>query len=268
MTYRWLAIWLIALVGPAVAAADEPPKSLADQFAGIKKEHQEREKKFYNDLREHRKDDKKIGELNDEYHTFARKQAEALKALIKKHGDDPAAFEGVLVLVGELRYPLDDDLVKLVTDKHSANPKMGQLCYDLRYRSSEAWAEKILTETGAKHPDKAVRGVAVYSLGVYHRTRAQPYGQKLTEEEQQKRFAEAAKHFTEVTKAYAEVTTPDGKGKLGPKAAAELVRIKNIPNLKVGEPAPEITGEDIEGKPFKLSDYRGKVVLLDVWGHW
>jgi peroxiredoxin len=33
-------------------------------------------------------------------------------------------------------------------------------------------------------------------------------------------------------------------------------------------PAPEIAGEDIDGKKFKLSDYRGKVVLLDFWGNW
>ena len=32
--------------------------------------------------------------------------------------------------------------------------------------------------------------------------------------------------------------------------------------------APEIQGEDIDGKRFKLSDYRGKVVVLDFWGHW
>jgi hypothetical protein len=37
---------------------------------------------------------------------------------------------------------------------------------------------------------------------------------------------------------------------------------------EVGMTAREIEGEDIDGKPFKLSDYRGKVVLLDFWGHW
>ncbi len=32
--------------------------------------------------------------------------------------------------------------------------------------------------------------------------------------------------------------------------------------------APEIVGEDVDGVPFKLSDYRGKVVVLDFWGNW
>jgi hypothetical protein len=38
--------------------------------------------------------------------------------------------------------------------------------------------------------------------------------------------------------------------------------------LEVGNLAPEIEGEDIDGKKFKLSDYRGKIVMLDFWGNW
>ena len=83
-----------------------------------------------------------------------------------------------------------------------------------------------------------------------------------------KRFATAATYFTEVAKTYAEVSTPDGRARLGDKAAAELTRIRNVPNLKVGKAAPEVEGEDLDGKRFKLSDYRGKVVVLDFWGHW
>jgi hypothetical protein len=38
--------------------------------------------------------------------------------------------------------------------------------------------------------------------------------------------------------------------------------------IRVGDTAQEIEGDDIDGKEFKLSDYRGKVVLLDFWGFW
>jgi hypothetical protein len=38
--------------------------------------------------------------------------------------------------------------------------------------------------------------------------------------------------------------------------------------LEVGNIAPDIVGEDIDGQQFKLSDYRGKVVVIDFWGHW
>jgi hypothetical protein len=36
-------------------------------------------------------------------------------------------------------------------------------------------------------------------------------------------------------------------------------------NLDPGAPAPQIEGQDLGGKTFRLSDYRGKVVLLHFW---
>jgi peroxiredoxin len=36
----------------------------------------------------------------------------------------------------------------------------------------------------------------------------------------------------------------------------------------VGQKAPQITGEDINGKALKLSDFAGKVVVLDFFGDW
>ena len=36
----------------------------------------------------------------------------------------------------------------------------------------------------------------------------------------------------------------------------------------LGKPVPDITGDDLDSKAFKLSDYKGKVVLIDFWGFW
>ena len=36
----------------------------------------------------------------------------------------------------------------------------------------------------------------------------------------------------------------------------------------INHPIQEITGEDLDGKEFKITDYKGKVVLLDFWGFW
>lgn len=38
--------------------------------------------------------------------------------------------------------------------------------------------------------------------------------------------------------------------------------------LTVGKRAPDFTTTDADGKEFRLSDYRGKVVVLDFWGFW
>jgi hypothetical protein len=52
---------------------------------------------------------------------------------------------------------------------------------------------------------------------------------------------------------------------LGSAARRELFELRH---LGVGRTAPEIEGEDLDGKKFKLSDYRGKVVVLDFGGYW
>ena len=53
--------------------------------------------------------------------------------------------------------------------------------------------------------------------------------------------------------------------KIAPQAAGELTEATK---LQVGMVAPDIEGEDLDGVEFKLSDYRGKVVVLDFWGNW
>jgi thiol-disulfide isomerase/thioredoxin len=55
------------------------------------------------------------------------------------------------------------------------------------------------------------------------------------------------------------------KRTLGQEAAD---RLDEMLNLAVGKPAPEIEGTDMDGKPLKLSDYKGKVVVVVFWGTW
>jgi thiol-disulfide isomerase/thioredoxin len=42
----------------------------------------------------------------------------------------------------------------------------------------------------------------------------------------------------------------------------------DIVGTTTGNTAPNIDSVDADGKPLKLSDYRGKVVLLDFWATW
>jgi RNA polymerase sigma factor (sigma-70 family) len=55
-----------------------------------------------------------------------------------------------------------------------------------------------------------------------------------------------------------------------PKTLAQVAEghLDEMYNLAEGKPAPEIDGRDIDGKPLKLSDYRGKVVVVVFWGSW
>lgn len=49
-----------------------------------------------------------------------------------------------------------------------------------------------------------------------------------------------------------------GEGKGAPRVTA----------VKVGDPAPELILKDLQGNTVKLSDMKGKVVLVDFWATW
>src|SRR5262249_34379518 len=61
-----------------------------------------------------------------------------------------------------------------------------------------------------------------------------------------------------------EYMNPQGTATLGELAANELTELAA---LRVGMVAPEIDGQDVEGRPMKLSEYRGKVVVLSFGSH-
>ena len=52
------------------------------------------------------------------------------------------------------------------------------------------------------------------------------------------------------------------------KKPAKSFKVHSPETLAVGKAAPDIEAEDLDGVNFKLSDYRGKVVVIDFWGDW
>ena len=73
--------------------------------------------------------------------------------------------------------------------------------------------------------------------------------------------AESEKLLRRASDQFGDVKLAVG-GTVGDKAQLEL---DDLLHLAVGKVAPEIEGQDQDGNKFKLSDYRGKVVLLDFW---
>jgi peroxiredoxin len=74
---------------------------------------------------------------------------------------------------------------------------------------------------------------------------------------------EAASLFEEVMTKHADITINGFKP--ATQAAGMMFELRH---LQPGGEAPEIEGKDGDGATFKLSDYRGKNVLLVFWGSW
>ena len=74
---------------------------------------------------------------------------------------------------------------------------------------------------------------------------------------------EAEALFERTLKEFAGVW-PQGPDRpsLGEWAERSLFQLRD---LRIGRPVPEIEGVDLSGKPMKLSDFRGKVIVLSFW---
>lgn len=53
-----------------------------------------------------------------------------------------------------------------------------------------------------------------------------------------------------------------------PAVTEFLKKMASLKALQVGQPAPEFTINGIDGKPVKLSDFKGKYVMVDFWASW
>ena len=79
---------------------------------------------------------------------------------------------------------------------------------------------------------------------------------------------EAVSTFEKVEADYGDVADVNGVGPTGEALATVVDReLAEIRTLAVGQVAPEIVGQDVEGRPIALSESRGKVVVLDFGSH-
>ena len=77
---------------------------------------------------------------------------------------------------------------------------------------------------------------------------------------------QAEEIYERLHKDYADVRRYESQpDKLGEIVQRELFALRN---LVIGKTAPDIDGTDLDGRKFRLSDYRGKVVLLVFCGYW
>ena len=194
--------------------------------------------------------------------------ADEVRTLIRADPAAPAASRGSILLPGLMRSFLDDDLVKIVRDHFMDDPRMGQLC--ARSPTGRKTGRRNPQDVAARHPDRKVRGQATYALGMWWRrsTEVMTLGRNRTESEKEHCLAEAKLVLRPGRRRLRRRCRGRWHVSARRQGEGRAALIANLPNLKVGKVAPEIVGEDLDGKPLKLSDHRGKVVVVCFWATW
>jgi peroxiredoxin len=114
-------------------------------------------------------------------------------------------------------------------------------------------AKPILETVLNQNPSAELKGLACFALGAM-----------AFEKEGDKAAKEAEMYFARVEKEFADVKTGP-KGTLGDMAKGSLYELRN---LQVGMKAPAAESKNLKGEKVSLADYRGKVVVLDIWATW
>jgi hypothetical protein len=152
-----------------------------------------------------------------------------------------------------------DELYARFADKYVASMKpdsLANLFQTLSY-STDKSSEKFLRTLMEKDKRREIQGLGTLTLAQVFKRQAdaQPgeQGEKLRKESEAL-FEQAIEKYGDVSMHW--------HGTVGKKAKGELHALRF---LAVGKSAPEVEGVDQDGQKFKLSDYKGKVVLLDFW---
>lgn len=150
-------------------------------------------------------------------------------------------------------------------EKYAAKLKperMAELCQHLG-RSGGTGVQSLLRMLIEHDTRRDVQGVACLALGQSLKSMAERLPEAKAKDAEKLR-RESEEMFNRAANKYADVKLPF-RGTIGETAKSNLYELRH---LSIGMTGPDIVGEDADSKSFKLSDYRGKVVLLDFWGHW
>lgn len=218
--------------------------------------------------------------------------ADRLLGQINIDPDDPAAVEALTqVAMTARKFPSDQSRQALVIllRHHVRDEKISQLGWRIFPLFYIPEAEQLLRNVLERNPSREERGRACHALAYYLEFQAQmvrgirkepekiraypePWRRDLIEKLLREKAPEALLKESEslLDRCVSEFATVPGVGyyngrTIGEFAPGELFRLRE---LGIGKPVPEIQGADSEGRRFKLSDYRGKVVVLTFTGNW
>jgi hypothetical protein len=284
-------ILVLLLALSPVAAGDEPPSmpaTPAEQYLAIAKE-------FNGEgyaLRQARTDEEREK-------VVVRVEALTLRLLelAEKNPRDPAAMDALVQAVTQEIWMENNSshrgrgqdspevrAIAILLRDHARSDKAGEACRRMSYGFRKE-CESFLRAVLESNPHRDVRALACLRLAQFLNGRLrrldllkeQPrlarryeglFGKHYLEALQRKDRASAVKEveaiFEYAAQQYGDVKLPYG-GTVGEKANSELYEIRH---LTVGRAAPDIEGDDQDGKRFKLSDYRGRVVLLYFWSEY
>jgi RNA polymerase sigma factor (sigma-70 family) len=202
----------------------------------------------------------------------------AIDQVIERHLSNPDIVFFFTGLQFGAPSPNSESLLRAALDHSPHREVRAAACYELaRFLRFKAEVPAVLKKLRDKPPsdDLATRiGFEAYARNL---ERFQGVDAVKTQAEAEQLLERVKREFADVPQAQfmidgpgrvelSRYSSPQAKLKTyGALADAALFELRSI---AVGKPAPDITGEEVDGAKFKLSDYHGKVIVLAFSGNW
>ncbi len=253
MQFVRIGLFALALAVPPPLLAQE---KAADTSADVQKEFDTLVEQYQKDQAEFMKpvsDAKSDDEANKAYEALDQTKNPNV-AYLEKFNDLADKAEGtetgaraLLFIVSRLRPSADAARrnFNILLDDYIESPVMAEVAPVLGYGIvPPAQAEQFLNRILEECPVKDAKASALSQIA----------GMRLNAGQ-----TDAAKEmFARLKSEFAD----------SPAAKAASGALFELENLQVGMTVPEIEATDQDGRAFKLSDYKGKVVVIDFWGFW
>jgi len=250
---QFLAGLVVVVLTASVAVGDEAPKTPAQQFNELRTE-------LF----------KELPKTKDRAALFAKFSPRFL-AFAEKNSKDATAIDA-LSLVLQMAHngkiakgsPAAKALALLEKD-YAKDARVMQIVKLVTQRPDDAGLP-LAKAVMAGAPDRKVQAKAVQAI-IRGRESSIKTAKLIQTNEKAKEFYEKQRGEEFIKDLLASVPTYEKQIEEYKKVLASKYA-GLVPDLSVGKMAPEIVSKDLDGKEVKLSQYRGKVVVLDIWATW
>ena len=185
--------------------------------------------------------------------------APRLMKIVDANPDDAGAVKGLCWLATQANgTPESAKAIELIGTRYAGSAGVWEAAQQL-YRTPRAQAEPVLRAIikSNSHPEDRCAATHALATVLFNASENVATPEAKADREEAKRL------FQDVVANYANVTVQGFKP--ADQSAAVLYEMEN---LAIGCVTPDIEGKDVNDAQFKLSDYRGKHVLLVFWGSW
>lgn len=242
---------ILAAIASLLLQAPSAKPDLAKEFTDLERAYDDAQQAYYAPLRAAKTDEERSKIQLDPKAAPGPLFVERFRTFASRAKGDDAGARALLWLfenAGDVEPKIAKDAVDDLVGGYLASPRMADLAQVLQYNADVLGRDRSLEvlskiEAGSTLPH--AKAAALFVSGAL--------------------LLDEGGHANEAKTRFQRVQKEFGGTPWAERAAASLFEAEN---LQIGMAAPDFEAVDENGKAWKSSELRGKVVILDFWGFW